>query len=398
MLQGRDGIGACPCCGTGVLFRKDILVSIGGQAHGSITEDYNTAMCLLASGFSTMFLNTRLAYGMAPDDIISVFRQRLRWAMGGLQILFNDNPLKKLGLNFYQSVLFYEATAFHLLAFGTILMALVPIVYVFSMISPLVSEQLWEFSIVFGIWYLFNRITMFVVHRECEGSNQELWRGSQLWVWMAPNHCKAILKVIFSELSNFWCVNFEINFVVTNKDSSSGVTLLSSLSVLWPFLVYILSYIVSFIYFIVTSSLGWYSASEIVIFLSALAWGTLVCICIWPPVSTILPRVETEEGWKITWHGFFDDGRFTTDSRGRLIRINRDSLHSKKEYSTGNHLKLKTDNGEKTESHQSPGDLESQSTCNIDSFRLFEQPMIDIGESPFQYSSSESDFEVIIPI
>ncbi len=54
MLQGRDGIGACPCCGTGVVFRRDVLVSIGGQAYGSITEDYNSAMALLAAGFDTM--------------------------------------------------------------------------------------------------------------------------------------------------------------------------------------------------------------------------------------------------------------------------------------------------------------------------------------------------------
>lgn len=38
MLQGRDGVGAAPCCGTGVVFRRDVLVSIGGQAYASITE------------------------------------------------------------------------------------------------------------------------------------------------------------------------------------------------------------------------------------------------------------------------------------------------------------------------------------------------------------------------
>ena len=54
MLQGRDGLGACPCCGTGVIFARDVLVSMGGQAYGSITEDYNTAMSLLANGFGTM--------------------------------------------------------------------------------------------------------------------------------------------------------------------------------------------------------------------------------------------------------------------------------------------------------------------------------------------------------
>jgi cellulose synthase (UDP-forming) len=41
MLQGRDGMGAAPCCGTGVVFRRDVLVSIGGQAYGSITEVSN---------------------------------------------------------------------------------------------------------------------------------------------------------------------------------------------------------------------------------------------------------------------------------------------------------------------------------------------------------------------
>lgn len=54
MMQGRDGIGACPCCGTGVLFCRDVLVSIGGQAYGNITEDYNTAMTLMSAGFATM--------------------------------------------------------------------------------------------------------------------------------------------------------------------------------------------------------------------------------------------------------------------------------------------------------------------------------------------------------
>jgi cellulose synthase/poly-beta-1,6-N-acetylglucosamine synthase-like glycosyltransferase len=37
-----------------VIFRRDILVAMGGQAYGSITEDYNTAMSLLAHGFSSM--------------------------------------------------------------------------------------------------------------------------------------------------------------------------------------------------------------------------------------------------------------------------------------------------------------------------------------------------------
>ena len=86
MMQGRDGIGACPCVGTGVIFRRAALISIGGQAFGSITEDYNSAMTLMGAGFSSIYLNERLIYGLAPDDLESVFKQRLRWGMGSLQV------------------------------------------------------------------------------------------------------------------------------------------------------------------------------------------------------------------------------------------------------------------------------------------------------------------------
>lgn len=43
-------------------------------------------------------------------------------------------------------------------------------------------------------------------------------------------------------------------------------------------------------YFIVTASMAWYTAWQIVIFLSALGWGALICLCIWPPIGTLLPR------------------------------------------------------------------------------------------------------------
>jgi hypothetical protein len=32
-----------------------------------------------------------------------------------------------------------------------------------------------------------------------EGGSQEMWRGSQMWVWISPNHIKAIWKVLVAE-------------------------------------------------------------------------------------------------------------------------------------------------------------------------------------------------------
>ncbi|KAL4527944.1 hypothetical protein Ndes2526B_g07735 [Nannochloris sp. 'desiccata'] len=276
MLQGRDGVGATPCCGTGVIFNRTSLVSIGGQSYGSITEDYNTSMNLFASGFSSMFLNERLVYGMAPEGLIDVFKQRQRWAMGALQILFKDNPLKIPGLTFVQSVLFFEAAAYHFLALPTLLLCLVPFTFIFFAIAPVTVFSIWEFSIAFGTSFFFNRLTMWIAARGIKGADNELWRGWQMWIWMAPNHIISICKAIKSEISLFRKIfrGKAIAFTVTKKE---GVT-----------------------YRITT----W----VVVVNCSALLWTGLNCWCIWPPVSTLLPRVETAQGWRIQWKSLLPGG------------------------------------------------------------------------------------------
>ena len=50
MMQGRDGMSATPCVGTGVIFQRQALLSIGGQSYGSVTEDYLTCMQLQHAG------------------------------------------------------------------------------------------------------------------------------------------------------------------------------------------------------------------------------------------------------------------------------------------------------------------------------------------------------------
>ena len=51
-----------------MIFRRDALVSLGGQAYGSITEDNYTSMKMCAAGFRGMYLNERLVYGMVSSD------------------------------------------------------------------------------------------------------------------------------------------------------------------------------------------------------------------------------------------------------------------------------------------------------------------------------------------
>lgn len=325
MLQGRDGAGACPCCGTGVVFRRDILVSMGGQSYGSITEDYNTSMHLLASGFSSQYLNARLVFGMAPNDIVGIFKQRLRWAVGALQIFYQSNPLQMPGLTPVQRFLFFESSSHYFLAISTLVMCLAPIVYVFTEYSPLVVDQLWELCVVFGFYYLMNR-TMWVAHlsllkieyydseSKSSGVQLELWRGSQLWVWMAPNNIRAI---VIATVKHF--TGKSIAFAVTDKGSLKS-KIWPTFRLLLPYLLYYIAYVAAVVYFLVIVSIKDFNAWRVVIYITALAWATLIVLYLWPPVSLLLPRAETNRGWRISWNAFFDTAKFKVGFNGALRR------------------------------------------------------------------------------
>lgn len=321
MLQGRDGAGACPCCGTGVIFQRSSLVSVGGQSYGSITEDCNTSMQLLSSGFANMFLNERLVYGMAPEDLPGVFHQRARWAMGAIQILYRDNPLRKRGLSMSQSFLFFEIGAHHYLAIGTVLATLVPLVYVYVEASPVIVEHLWEFCIVFAVFFFTNRLMIWWAHRGCaSGGMLELWRGGQMWIWMCPSHVKAIFKTFISETKVFRCFgSFQLTFNVTSKGDEQS-SFWESLGFASPFVLYLMAVLGSTIYFIIVAILRNYSTWTILMTLTAIAWSGYISLCIWPPVSVLIPRVETDQGWKISWDTAIDESKLMVDEKRRVVR------------------------------------------------------------------------------
>lgn len=70
----------------------------------------------------------------APADLhrcaapAGTFLQRLRWAMGAMQILYRSNPLTLPGLTWAQRVLFWESAASNWTAIPAIVMSCMPIV------------------------------------------------------------------------------------------------------------------------------------------------------------------------------------------------------------------------------------------------------------------------------
>lgn len=110
-----------------------------------------------------------MVFGQAPVDLAGVFAQRLRWAMGAQQVgsgagawcgvfsasssrrelqarsfcidflcvccccnVMPDNPLVHSGLTLVQSLLFWEAAAHHFVAIPTILLTVLPFIFMFT--------------------------------------------------------------------------------------------------------------------------------------------------------------------------------------------------------------------------------------------------------------------------
>jgi cellulose synthase (UDP-forming) len=87
-------------CGSSAILRREALDSVGGFATGTATEDIHTAIRIHQKRWKSVFINEKLAYGLAPDDFKEYYRQRVRWGAGSLGLLFrtSDSPFWCKGL------------------------------------------------------------------------------------------------------------------------------------------------------------------------------------------------------------------------------------------------------------------------------------------------------------
>jgi cellulose synthase/poly-beta-1,6-N-acetylglucosamine synthase-like glycosyltransferase len=98
-MSGWDGSGCTPCCGTGVTFSRVAMESVGGFSIGSITEDFKTSMNMCSHGFQCKYYLQRMTRGVSPKELNAFMVQRMRWAVGAIQILRGGNPLFYKGLH-----------------------------------------------------------------------------------------------------------------------------------------------------------------------------------------------------------------------------------------------------------------------------------------------------------
>ncbi len=240
LQQGKDGMNAAFYTGTNAVLRREALVGVGlqyfsdeyakdekrldefelvgGVSSNSITEDMNTAMRLHAAGWKSLYHNEPLAVGLAPDDLSSTLKQRLRWAQGTIQVLVRENPLTKVGLSFWQRLQYFQTMYSYFSGFFTLVFIACPIIYFFTDMIP-VKAYGPAFAIHFFPTFMVNRLTFLAA---CWGiPARELWRSEQYAIALFPLLIQAVWSVLTGR---------PIKFQVTPKQRQSGVYL----RLVWP--------------------------------------------------------------------------------------------------------------------------------------------------------------------
>lgn len=84
---GRNQANAVIYAGSNTLISRKALEEVGGIATGTITEDFETGINIQSKGYTCYAVDKALAHGLAPTDIDSLIKQRVRWGRGCISSL-----------------------------------------------------------------------------------------------------------------------------------------------------------------------------------------------------------------------------------------------------------------------------------------------------------------------
>lgn len=138
ICMGKNRLGAVTMCGTNMVIRRHMLAEVGGIDEHSIVEDFLTGLRLHAKGYRSVYVPEILAEGLAPEDLLSYYKQQFRWARGSLEVLFRYNPLFMKGLSWSIRVQYLAAAGFFLSGAVVLINALLPVLFLYTGASPLV--------------------------------------------------------------------------------------------------------------------------------------------------------------------------------------------------------------------------------------------------------------------
>jgi cellulose synthase (UDP-forming) len=191
--------------------RSDEAVPLMPLATISVTEDMATSMRLHGLGWKTVYHHELLAVGLAPEDLGTMLKQRLRWAQGTMQVLLRENPLVQRGMSVAQRLMYFSTMWSYLSGFAAVVYFAAPIVFLCFGVLP-VDSSAEEFFLRFLPFMLVNQVLFLVSSR-----GVSTWRGQQYSLALFPIWIRAVTSAVANV-----CFGRPLGFVVTSKTRQEG--------------------------------------------------------------------------------------------------------------------------------------------------------------------------------
>jgi cellulose synthase (UDP-forming) len=192
MLLARHATNAVFPCGSGLVWRRNALESIGLFPTWSLVEDLMSGIEALRLGWKSAYLPIVGAHAQhAPEDIPNVYKQRGTWALDTMRIMF---WLDFRGLGIRQRLQFAQMAIFYLHSFSTILFMLCISVTLFTNIYPFRLEG-YEAAIRF--WPLVVATELFLISLKGNRPFESVWRLREMAIGLAPIYAGASLRALF---------------------------------------------------------------------------------------------------------------------------------------------------------------------------------------------------------
>ncbi len=215
--RGLDRWNAAFFCGSAALLRREALLTTGGFAGRSITEDCETAIALHSRGWNSVYVDKPLVAGLQPATFASFIGQRTRWAQGMMQIMIFGFPLFKSGLKLGQRLSYMSSTLFWLFPLPRLIFLFAPFCYLFF------DLQIFTAS---GGEFAAYTMTYVVVNLVMQNSLFGRWR----WPWISELYEYIQSVHLFGALLSVIRNPSKPTFKVTAKDESVAISRLSELS------------------------------------------------------------------------------------------------------------------------------------------------------------------------
>lgn len=172
----------------------------------SVTEDMATSMRLHSMGWKSIYHHEILAVGLAPEDLSSMMKQRLRWAQGTMQVMLRENPLLQRGLTMAQKLMYFATMWSYLSGFAALVYFAAPVLYLCFGVLPVKAFSTTYFY-HFIPFMIANQLLFLIVSKGIS-----TWRGQQYSLALFP----IWLKAVSSAIRNVY-FHHPLAFVVTPK-------------------------------------------------------------------------------------------------------------------------------------------------------------------------------------